>query len=273
MIYFKQFLYNNNIYFLITNPNEKNRTFDVLKLNGLNSLPSIEVSAFDHQTKIEIVKTIKQIILAEEIITPFGHINTSNGIIFKQNYEIIPIIKEMIKNENEIEMILQTMEGMLYADKKYLDYYYTHINMEKLKQNVQKINFENICFEGFNNNIMQFSYLNYKFNISKFLSTCYFGVYFPKIEFNKHITNKEVNKIVDILLSNKYFDFGDEIGKIDFSNGIIIIYNGFKIPVLNSTKDKIEVLTEMLERNDKRGNKRFPGLILEKKFQKYIKNS
>lgn len=265
MITFKDFLYDGSMFFSLKFPGERTKTFDVIKLNEPNSLPSIKIGDINNPTLFGISKVVKDILLVENIETPFGNINTFNNIIYVYNFAVVPVIREMMVSNNkfnfedQLVIFLQTLIGSGYPSK-YLDYYYTNIDMKKLKKCKNEFG---IQFDGYDkNNLLQFSFNKKIFKIHKFLSTCYENVYVPKIEFDKEYNLDEIKIVLKLLIKNN-FDFGEKIGKIIFENGIILKFNELNIPVIYSTIDYIENLIYMIQKNNTENIDRFPGLIFE----------
>jgi hypothetical protein len=289
-MYFKDFIPINDFSLLCAILNFdwaiKEKYFIVSKLNDRSSLPCVDV--VDAYGNLHThAKVLKQIVKEAQIITPYGNINTSNGILYNYNNATIPIIKEMlcekdneykISTDSEIVAMILTMNqaASVESSGSYLDYHYTHLNIQELQshQNTKKL--ENITFMGFNQQgIMQFSFLSKRgiknFFISEFLPTTTRYLYFPKLEFDESITLDEIENILNTLFDNKYLDFGDDVGKIQFEFGIVANIMGITLAIIPSTRNHLEELMAIIKKSKVKTKNRFQGLKI-KKIQKDAKS-
>lgn len=258
MIYFDSHLSDDELCFQLEEGEER-KSFRINRTNDINSLPTITPGFSMGIT--EDYYMFNKIIIQGTLTSPIGDIDVSNGFFIYFNGVLIPIVKETLLSRDEFlkTAIAMNQAGHCTEDKRYLDYYYIRLKIDKLKELKSIIKGDKLIFFGFDDSDnMSFGYeingVYKKFTVSQLCGTMYNYVYFPLIKFEKTISIEEIKIIVNYLIENKKFDFGEEIGQISFEQIIIEHGESKFIPVTKNTKDKIDKLYDMSDKEYKNRN-------------------
>lgn len=275
---------------LVLNDNKElieGKKFNVIELCGESSLPLIALEPDFSITNnvLDIFKTLFFIIGAGKILTPYGDIDTSKGVLFRerdfQHFDtIIPIIPEMLEEKDGEKLSAYNNFSLLYFAMgnsgkdsiygKYLDNFYTGIDYEKMSTIRGKTNIKSITFKGLNDQgVMELDFCNAEstktFQITRFIAAHFGGVYVPELSLPNDMKIEDVESVINTLMDNKSIYFAEDIGKIKFEFGIIVKYKDLTIPVISLNKKHIKQMISMLERQKDKSHEQFQGLNIPKK--------